>query len=179
MHAIAAVHQEMNVVDQNQHHRSKGCEQHENNRARRQQQQADCKPTAVDVEMAQRMHEILQKERRAGHEHQQRHVRIVEAKCSTKQLYKEPERDQPDGAAQRKHQPYRHFCEKQRYHRADQRAFRKTEMIIDQKMDVGDIRLARDLVEKNPCQNGGIDGQHQTPGVFPHTQIHSAPEDSR
>jgi hypothetical protein len=51
-------------------------------------------------------------------------------------------------------------------------------MIIDQKMDVGNVGLARDLVEKNPRQNGGIDGKHQPPGVFPHTQIHSAPEAS-
>ena len=60
--------------------------------------------------------------------------------------------------------------------RADQRALGETEMIIDQQMDVGDVGLARDLVEKNPDQNGDVDGQHQAPGVFPHTQIHSAPE---
>src|SRR6478736_7048277 len=98
--------------------------------------------------------------------HEQRHVRIVEAEGSTKQLYEEPERDQPDGAREREHQPQRHFCEKQRNDRADQRAFGKTKMIIDQKMDVGDVRLARDLVEKNPRQNGGIDGKHQPPGAF-------------
>jgi hypothetical protein len=51
-------------------------------------------------------------------------------------------------------------------------------MIIDQEMDVGDVGLARDFVEKNPDQDGNIDGKHQPPGVFPHTQIHSAPGNS-
>jgi hypothetical protein len=30
-------------------------------------------------------------------------------------------------------------------------------------------------VEEHPDQNGGVDSKHQAPGVFPHTQIHSAP----
>jgi hypothetical protein len=47
-------------------------------------------------------------------------------------------------------------------------------MIIHQKMDVGDIGLAGDL-EKNPDDDGDIDGKHQAPGVFSQTQIHSAP----
>ena len=67
---------------------------------------------------------------------------------------------------------------KQRYRGADQRALGKAEMIIDQKVDVGDIGFARDLVEENPDQDGDVDGKHQAPGVFPHTQNHSAPENS-
>src|SRR5713101_3199492 len=49
-------------------------------------------------------------------------------------------------------------------------------MLIDQKIYVADVSLACDLVEKHPDEDGGIDGKHQAPGVFPHTQIHSAPE---
>src|SRR5258708_4634469 len=48
-------------------------------------------------------------------------------------------------------------------------------MIIDQQVDIGDIGLAADLVEEIPDQNGDVDGKHRAPGVFPHTQIHSAP----
>jgi hypothetical protein len=54
-------------------------------------------------------------------------------------------------------------------------ALGESEMIIDQEMDVGDVGRQRDLVEEHPDQNGGVDGKHQAPGVFPHTQIHSAP----
>src|SRR6185437_8414771 len=54
----------------------------------------------------------------------------------------------------------------------------KAEMIIHQKVDVGNVGLAGDLVEKNPDQDGGIDGKHQAPGALPHTQIHSAPGNS-
>ena len=67
------------------------------------------------------------------------------------------------------------FADKQRHDRADQRALGKAEMIIDQEVDVGDVGSQRDLVEKHPDQHGDIDGKHQAPGVFPHTQIHSAP----
>src|SRR5450631_3928951 len=125
--------------------------------------------------MPERMHEILQKKWRAGHEYQQRHVRLVEPEGSPEQLDEKAERDQPDTAAQREYQPHRHFCEKQRNDRPDQRALGKAEMIIDQQVDVGNVGLARDLVEKNPDQNRDVDGQHQPPGVFPHAQNHSAP----
>jgi hypothetical protein len=43
-------------------------------------------------------------------------------------------------------------------------------------MDIGDIGLARQLVEKDADQHRDIDREHQPPGVFPQTQIHSAPE---
>ena len=49
-------------------------------------------------------------------------------------------------------------------------------MIVDQEMDVGDVGLARQLVEKDADQHGDVDREHQPPGVFPQTQIHSAPE---
>jgi hypothetical protein len=51
-------------------------------------------------------------------------------------------------------------------------------MIIDQKVDVGDVGFARNLVEENPDQDGDVDGKQQAPGVFPHTQNHSAPENN-
>src|SRR5258706_9833648 len=35
-------------------------------------------------------------------------------------------------------------------------ALGKAEMIIDQQVDVGDVGLARDLVEENPDQNGDV-----------------------
>ena len=53
-----------------------------------------------------------------------------------------PQRDQPDDAAEREHQPYRHFGGEQRHDRADQRALGEAEMIVDQQMDVGDVRAA-------------------------------------
>ena len=40
---------------------------------------------AVDIEMPEREHEILQEERRAGHEHEQRQVLVVEAEGSPEQ----------------------------------------------------------------------------------------------
>ena len=166
----------MNVVDQNQDHRGNRGRYHESNGTRRHQQQTDRERTAVDIEVPQRMHEIFQKERRAGHEHEKRHVRIVETEGAAKQLNEQTERDKPDAAAEREYQPHRHLGKKQRNDGADQCALGKAEMIIDQQMDVGDIGFAGDLVEKNPDQNSDVDGKHQAPGIFPHTQIHSAPE---
>src|SRR3981189_2894469 len=49
-------------------------------------------------------------------------------------------------------------------------------MIVDQQVDIGEVRLAGELVEKNTDEDGDIDGQHQPPRVFPNTPIHSAPE---
>ena len=73
-------------------------------------ERAGTERTAVDIEVPQRMHEIFQEERRAGHEHQQRHVRFVETEGSAKQRDKETERDQPDTAGEREDQPHRHLC---------------------------------------------------------------------
>ena len=44
-------------------------------------------------------------------------------------------------------------------------------MIVDQEMDVGDVGRQRDLVQEHPDQHGGIDGEHQAPGVLPRKQI--------
>jgi hypothetical protein len=43
-------------------------------------------------------------------------------------------------------------------------------------MDVGDVGFVRQLVEKNADQHGDVDPEHQPPGVFPQTKIHSAPD---
>ena len=64
------VHQKVDVMNQDQHHRRKRCPQHEGDGARRRQQQADRNRAAVDVEMPQRMQEILEKERRTRHQHE-------------------------------------------------------------------------------------------------------------
>ncbi len=117
--------------------------------------------------MPQRMHEILQEEWRARHEHEQRHVPVIEAEGAPEQLKEQAERDQPGRAAEREHQPDRDLCGEQRNDRADQRAFGEAEMIIGQQMDVGDVRRQRDLVEENPDYYGDIDDQHQAPGVLP------------
>jgi len=53
----------MNVMDQNQDHRSYSGDQHEQDRAGRNEQQTHREGTAVNIEMPERMHEILQKER--------------------------------------------------------------------------------------------------------------------
>src|SRR5580692_8252983 len=45
-------------------------------------------------------------------------------------------------------------------------------------MDVGNVGRQRDLIEKNPCYHGTIDGKHQAPAVLEHAEIHSAPESS-
>src|SRR5258707_12513527 len=103
-------------------------------------------------------------------------MRIVETEGSLKQLDEKAERDQPYNAAEREYQPHRHLGKKQRYDGADQRALGETEMIVDQEVDVGDVGFAGDLAEKNPDHDGDVDGEHQAPGGFPHTQIHSAPE---
>ena len=78
-------------------------------RTRRQQQQADRERTAIDVEMAERVHEVLEKERRTRGEYQQRHVLVIEAEGSPEQLNEQAKRDQPHHAAEREYQPYRHL----------------------------------------------------------------------
>src|ERR1700688_2989138 len=100
---------------------------------------------------------------------------VVETEGSLKQLDEKAERDQPYNAAKREYQPHRHLGKKQRYDGADQRALGEAEMIVDHEVDVGDVGFAGDLVEKNPDHNGDVDGEHQAPGIFPHTQIHLAP----
>jgi hypothetical protein len=113
--------------------------------------------------MSERVHEVLQKERRAGHEHEQRQMRIVETEGLAEQLDEERQRDEPDGAAEREHQPHRYFRTEKRYQGAGQRAFGKTEMIVDQQVDIRDVRRQRNLVEKNPDDNRGVDSDHQLP----------------
>ena len=106
---------------------------------------------AVDVEMPERVHEVFEEERRAGHEHEQRQVVFaVEAEGAPKQHDEQAKRDQPDTAGEREHQPYRHLCEEQRDDGADQRALGEAEMIVDQKVNVGDEGRQRELVRKTP-----------------------------
>jgi hypothetical protein len=88
----------MNVVDQNEDHRTEGGRYYKGDGARRHQQKTNRKRAAVDIEVPQRMHEVFQKERRAGHEHQQRHLRLVETEGSAKQRDEQTERHQPDPA---------------------------------------------------------------------------------
>src|SRR6202035_3298396 len=146
----------MNVMDQDQNHRQKRGKKNKRNRPRRYQQQAQRERTAVDVEMSERMHEILQEEGRTRHEYEQRQLRIVETEGAPEQFYEQPERDEPDDAGKREHQPHRNFREQQPHQRADQRALGEAEMIVDQKMDVGDVGRQRDLVDKHPDNNGDI-----------------------
>src|ERR1700761_4618238 len=101
---------------------------------------------------------------------------LIETEGTLEQFEEETERDQPYCAAEREHQPDRHLSKKQRHDGADQCAFGEAEMIVHQQMDIGNVGFAGDLVEKNPDDDGDIDGEHQAPGIFPHTQIHSAPE---
>ena len=157
----------MNVVDQNEHDREHCREHHIGNRACRNQQQADREQASVDVEMPERVHEILQEERRARHEHEQWQMLFVKTERPPEELDEQPCRHQPHRARQREHQPHRHLGRKQRDNRANQGAFCKAEMIIDQQMDVWDVRRQRDLVPEHPDQHGGIDGKHRAPGVFP------------
>src|SRR5260370_16635530 len=140
----------MDVVDQNDDHRPERRRYHERNRPRRHQQEAYRERTAVDIEVPKRMHEILQEERRAGHEYEQRHVRLVEAEGSPEQFNEKAERDQPDAAGKREYQPHRHFREKQRNDRADQPALGKAELIIDQKLNVVNLSPPRDLLANTP-----------------------------
>src|ERR1700752_3018601 len=62
-----SVHQRMDVMDQHQHDREYRSEQYIGHGWRRNQQQANRKQAAIDVEMTECVHEILQKERRARH----------------------------------------------------------------------------------------------------------------
>src|SRR4051794_29266642 len=107
--------------------------------------------------MAERVHEILQKKWRSRHEGEQRQVLVVKSKCLSKQFYKQADGDQPDCAAEREYQPHRYFCAEQPDSGADQRALGEAEMIVDEEMDVGDVRRQRDLVQENPDQNGNVD----------------------
>ena len=65
------------MVDQNEDHREQRRKPHVENRARRNQQQTDREQASIDVEMPERMHEILGEKRRAGHEDEQRQMLIV------------------------------------------------------------------------------------------------------
>ena len=97
------------MVNHNKYDRKRRSQQHVDDGTRRNQQQADRKRAAIDVEMAERVHKILQEKRRARHEHEQRQMFLGEAKRFPKEFYKKPERDQPDRTVEREHQPDRHF----------------------------------------------------------------------
>src|SRR5580704_19784943 len=103
-------------------------------------------------------------------------MRIVEAKGPPEQQNEQTCGQEPRGAGDREHQPYRHFGGEQSYDRPDQRALGEAEMIVDEEVDVGNVRWKPDLVEKYPDENRRVDGEHQPPGVFSQTQIHSAPD---
>ena len=75
----------------------------------------------------------------------------------------------------RKYQPHRDRLREQPDRRSDQRPLGEAEMIVDQQVDIGNVRRQRDLVEEDSDEDGDVDGQHQSPGVFPPTQIHRAP----
>ena len=92
------IHQEMNVMDQDQDRRRQCGEHDKYDGARRHQQQANREQAAVNVEMPERIHEVLQEERRAGHEHEQRQVLVVETEGSPEQCGEERSRDEPDAA---------------------------------------------------------------------------------
>jgi hypothetical protein len=147
----------MDVMDQDQDHRKQRRAQHERNRTRRHQQQQDRQRAAIDVEMAERVHEILQEEWRPRHQYEQRQLPLVKAEGPPEQCYEKRERHQPGDAGEREHQPNRHFRGEQRHDRADQRTFGEAEMIIGQQMDVGDERRQRDLVNENSDQDSRID----------------------
>jgi hypothetical protein len=80
----------MNLM--NQDHGCKSGGYHRTDRTRRHQQESNGERTSIDVEMSERMHEILHKERRAGHEHPQRQVLVIKAEGFPKQLDEESER---------------------------------------------------------------------------------------
>jgi len=69
----------LDLVDQDQDHRRRRGSHHEQNRARGNEKQDDGQRTAIDVEVSERVHEILEEERRAGHEHEQRQLPVVKA----------------------------------------------------------------------------------------------------
>src|SRR5215467_1121384 len=130
------VHQKMNMVDQDKDDGEQRREQHKNDETRLHQQQEDRKQTAIDVEMAERMHEILEEERRARDEDQQRQMLFIETEGSLKEPDEQAKRNEPCDAGEREHQPDRHLRREQRNHGADQRALDEAEMVVDQKMDV-------------------------------------------
>src|SRR6185503_1473268 len=102
----------------------------------------------INVEMPEREHEVLEEERRARHEQEQRQVLLLEAERSLKQPDKQAERDQPHRARQREYQPYRNLRSEQRDDCADQRALDEAEMIVDQEMDVGNEGPQGNLVQE-------------------------------
>ena len=73
------IHQKMDVVDQDQDDRKERRQQYKADRLGRDQQKDDRKQAAVDIEMPQRVHEVLEEERRARGEDKQRHMGIVKA----------------------------------------------------------------------------------------------------
>jgi hypothetical protein len=169
------IHQKMDVVNQDQHDRKQGGEQNKPDRSRRQQQENDRKQAAIDVEMAERVHEILEEKRRGHHEHEQRQLFFVEDESTFKQVNEQAQRDEPYRTRQREHQPNRHLGRKQRDHRTDQCALGEAELIVDQKMGVGNVGRQADLVQENPNDNQRVDDEHQPPGVLQRPQIHQAP----
>jgi hypothetical protein len=50
-------------------------------------------------------------------------------------------------------------------------------MVVDQKMDVGDVGRKSRLVEKDTDHDGTVDGQHRPPRAFQSLQSRSAPLD--
>src|SRR5579863_8505635 len=98
---------------------------------------------------------------------------FVKTEGAPKQFDEKSGGDEPGRSAERKHQPHRYLLRKERNSRADQPAFDEPEMVINEKMDVGDVRRQQDLMNEHPGNHRGVDGKHQTPRVLPDEPIHS------
>ena len=103
-------------------------------------------------------------------------VKTNSGRCSSaktegppEQLNEQGGRDQPHNAPEREDQPQRNPVGEQRHDRADQRALGEAEMIVDQQMDVGNVRRQRELVEENPDQTAALTASIKRQG-FSHTR---------
>ncbi|MEY9453734.1 G3E family GTPase [Bradyrhizobium ottawaense] len=169
------IHQQMNVVDQHENDREQRSQSHEQQRPRRHQQQNERQRTAIDVEMAERVHEVLEEERRARNEDEQRQRFRGEAKALLKQPCVQGQRHQPRHPADREHRPDRHLVREQRDGGTDQRALDEAEMVVDQEMDVGDVRRQLDLVNEHADDDRRVDREQESPGIVLDRSDHAAP----
>jgi hypothetical protein len=52
-------------------------------------------------------------------------------------------------------------------------------MIVDEEVDVGDVRRQLDLVDEHADDDRGVDREQETPGIFLNLGDHAAPELTR
>ena len=160
------VQQEMNMMHQDQTDtaRRDGDRVH---RTDGDQQRDERQKAAIDVEIFDCIHEVLEEERRSDHEDEQGKCLCAQSKYFSKSGDEHDQGGNPRGTSDRVDVPNRNAIGEPGYDRPDEGTLGEAEVISHQQMDVPDLRCRiKQLVEKQRWHDREIDRQHPSPDAI-------------